>query len=77
MRREPELLGQTVVVTGGHAGLGFETGRRARAEGANVSHTGRNPERLQNAARDLGALTTTTFDAIEANAELHREGTRK
>jgi hypothetical protein len=39
--------------------------------------TGRKPERLQNAARDLGALNTTTFDAIEANAELHREGARK
>ena len=30
--------------------------------------TDRNPERLQNAARDLGALNTTTCDAIEANA---------
>jgi hypothetical protein len=39
--------------------------------------TGRNPERLQNAARDLGALNTTTFDAIGSNAELHIEGTRK
>jgi NAD(P)-dependent dehydrogenase (short-subunit alcohol dehydrogenase family) len=34
IRREPELLGQTVVVIGGSAGIGLETGRRARAEGA-------------------------------------------
>jgi hypothetical protein len=27
--------------------------------------TGRNPEHLQNAATDLGALNTTTFDAVE------------
>ena len=33
-RREPELPGQTVVVIGGSAGIGLETARRARAEGA-------------------------------------------
>jgi NAD(P)-dependent dehydrogenase (short-subunit alcohol dehydrogenase family) len=33
-QREPELLGQTVVVIGGCAGIGLETARRARAEGA-------------------------------------------
>ena len=34
IHREPELLGQTVVVIGGSSGIGFETARRARAEGA-------------------------------------------
>jgi NAD(P)-dependent dehydrogenase (short-subunit alcohol dehydrogenase family) len=34
--REPELLGQTVVMIGGGAGIGLETARRARVEGANV-----------------------------------------
>ena len=29
IHREPELLGQTVVVVGGSAGIGFETARRA------------------------------------------------
>ena len=29
--REPELLGQTVVLIGGSAGIGLETARRARA----------------------------------------------
>ena len=32
--REPELRGQTVVVIGGSAGIGLETARRARGEGA-------------------------------------------
>ena len=41
---EPELLGQTVVVIGGSAGIGLETARRARAEGADVVLTGRNPD---------------------------------
>src|SRR5215472_3981563 len=61
--REPELAGQTVVVIGGSAGIGLETARRARAEGADVILTARNPERLQRAASELGALRSAAFDA--------------
>ena len=61
--REPALLGQTVVVIGGSAGIGFETARRARAEGANIILTGRSTERLQQASSELGALSTAAFDA--------------
>ena len=61
--REGQLQGQTVVVIGGSAGIGFETARRAGAEGAKLILTGRNPERLQRAAIELGALSTATFDA--------------
>jgi len=63
--REPELLGQTVVVIGGSAGIGLETARRARAEGANVILTGRNPERLQRAASELAASASAAFDATD------------
>jgi NAD(P)-dependent dehydrogenase (short-subunit alcohol dehydrogenase family) len=63
-QREPELLGQTVVVIGGSAGIGLETARRARAEGAKLILTGRNPDRLQRAASELDALTTA-FDATD------------
>jgi len=62
-QREPELLGQTVVVIGGSAGIGLETARRARAEGASVILTGRNPERLKQAALELDAQRTAAFDA--------------
>src|SRR5258708_2746436 len=65
MQREPELLGQTVVVIGGSAGIGFEPARRARAEGARVILTGRNPESLQRAASELDALSTAAFDATD------------
>jgi NAD(P)-dependent dehydrogenase (short-subunit alcohol dehydrogenase family) len=65
IQREPELLGQTVVVIGGSAGIGLETGRRARAEGAKLILTGRNPERLELAARELGALSNAAFDATD------------
>jgi NAD(P)-dependent dehydrogenase (short-subunit alcohol dehydrogenase family) len=46
IQREPELLGQTVVVIGGSAGIGLETARRARAEGAELILTGRNLSRV-------------------------------
>jgi NAD(P)-dependent dehydrogenase (short-subunit alcohol dehydrogenase family) len=52
---EPELLGQTVVVIGGSSGIGFETARRARAEGAKVILAARNPERLKHAASEVDA----------------------
>ena len=65
VQREPELLGQTVVVIGGSAGIGLETARRARAEGAEVILTGRNPDRLQRAASELDALSTAAFDATD------------
>src|SRR5581483_8030274 len=63
--REPQLLGQTVVVIGGSSGIGFETARRARAEGAELILTGRNPERLQQAALALEALSSAAFDATD------------
>lgn len=63
--REPELRGQTVVVIGGSAGIGLETARRARNEGAKVIITGRDPERLQRAASDVDAESTAAFDATD------------
>jgi NAD(P)-dependent dehydrogenase (short-subunit alcohol dehydrogenase family) len=69
--RTPDLVGQTVVVIGGSAGIGLETARRARAEGADVILTGRSPERLQEAARDVGAIGTAAFDATD-DARLER-----
>jgi NAD(P)-dependent dehydrogenase (short-subunit alcohol dehydrogenase family) len=67
-QREPELVGQTVVLIGGSAGIGLETARRARSEGANVILTGRTPERLEQAARDVDAQGTAAFDATDAGA---------
>jgi NAD(P)-dependent dehydrogenase (short-subunit alcohol dehydrogenase family) len=67
-QREPELLGQTVVVIGGSAGIGLETARRARAEGADIILTGRNPDRLERAAAELGALSSSAFDATDPAA---------
>jgi len=68
MSSEPDLLGQTVVVIGGSAGIGLETARLARAHGARVIVTGRDPARLQRAASELGALSSAAFDATDATA---------
>ena len=63
--RGPELAGQTVVVIGGSAGIGLETARRARAEGADVILAARNPDRLKQAALEVGAQRTSAFDATD------------
>jgi NAD(P)-dependent dehydrogenase (short-subunit alcohol dehydrogenase family) len=63
--RAPALAGQTVVVIGGSSGMGLETARRARSEGAKVILTGRDPKRLEDAARELGALSSAAFDVTD------------
>src|SRR5947208_6990977 len=63
-----KLLDQTVVLLGGSAGIGLETARLARSEGAEVVLVGRNAERLERAAQDLGARSTAAFDANDPAA---------
>jgi NAD(P)-dependent dehydrogenase (short-subunit alcohol dehydrogenase family) len=63
--REPQLAGQTVVLIGGSAGIGLETARLARTEGADVILTARDPGRLQRAADEVGALRAEAFDATD------------
>ncbi len=65
---EPELAGQTVVVIGGSAGIGLETARRARTEGADIILTGRSPDPLKRAAVEVGARRTAAFDANDSAA---------
>jgi NAD(P)-dependent dehydrogenase (short-subunit alcohol dehydrogenase family) len=62
---QPELLGQTVVVIGGSSGIGLETARRARAEGAEIILTGRDRGRLEQAATEIGASDVAAFDATD------------
>lgn len=53
---------------GGSAGIGLETARRARAEGADVIITGRNVERPNQAGEEVGAERTAAFDANDTAA---------
>ena len=64
MTGNAELSGQTVLVIGGSSGIGLETARRARAEGAGLILTARNADRLHRAGLELGAHIAT-FDAAD------------
>jgi len=64
IQREPELLGQTVVVIGGSSGIGLEIARRACAQGASLILTARDPDHLQRVGIELGA-GVTAFDATD------------
>jgi len=61
----PAMAGQTVVLIGGSRGIGLETARLARAQGAEVILTARDPARLEEAAREVGARDTTAFDVSD------------
>lgn len=58
---EQQLTGQTVLVLGGSAGIGLETARRTRDEGADVILTARDPDRLHAIGLELGA-SISAFD---------------
>jgi len=62
--RERDLRGQTVLVIGGSSGIGLETARLARANGADIILTARDPDRLHRAGRELGA-SIAAFDATD------------
>jgi NAD(P)-dependent dehydrogenase (short-subunit alcohol dehydrogenase family) len=70
VRHEPQLLGQTILVIGGSAGIGLATARRAHEEGAEVILTARDPDRLDRAALSLrarsAAFDATDFDRLGA-----------
>lgn len=64
-RHEPALVGQTVVVIGGSAGIGLETARLAREAGADVILTARDADRLKRVGLELGAASIAAFDATD------------
>jgi NAD(P)-dependent dehydrogenase (short-subunit alcohol dehydrogenase family) len=55
-------------VIGGSSGIGLETARQARAEGAELVLAGLDRGRLEDAAAELGAKQTAAFDATDPEA---------
>jgi NAD(P)-dependent dehydrogenase (short-subunit alcohol dehydrogenase family) len=51
-----KLDGKTAVVTGGSSGIGYATAKKIRELGAKVIITGRNPEAVEKAAKEIGAV---------------------
>jgi NAD(P)-dependent dehydrogenase (short-subunit alcohol dehydrogenase family) len=62
--RELRLAGQTVVVIGGTSGIGLETARLARTEGADLIITARETERLHRVGREVAAKIAA-FDVTD------------
>ena len=50
-----KLNGKVAVVTGGNSGIGYASAKDLIDNGAQVVITGRNPEAVNRAARELGA----------------------
>ena len=60
------LVGKTVVVTGGNSGIGYATANKLKDSGANVIITGRNKEAVEEAESSLGV---TGIVADQANLD--------
>jgi uncharacterized oxidoreductase len=60
-----KTTGNTILITGGSAGIGFEFAKAFSAKGNHVIITGRNEERLQKAAAQLTNVTPVVFDVAD------------
>lgn len=68
----PKLMNLTnakVLITGGSGGIGFETARQLIQTGAKVAICGRNYEKLQKAAAEIGALPIHADVSIEEDVK--------
>ena len=61
------LAGKNVIVTAGSGGLGYYIARGYAAEGASVTVSARNPERLEQAVAKIRAETGGTVNAVVAD----------
>ena len=68
---QSRLQGKTAVITGGTTGLGFETARQYVAQGARVIITGRNEQRLAEAAQELGPQAIPVRSDVASLADLN------
>ena len=64
------LKGKTVLITGGTSGIGLATAKLFLAEGAQLAITGRDPERLAAAQKELGGETLVIRSEAGSLAEI-------
>lgn len=63
-----KTTGNTILITGGSAGIGLEMARQFVALGNKVIITGRDGERLKKAAAELGNVTAINSDVSDAKS---------
>lgn len=63
-----KTTGNTILITGGSAGIGFEFAKAFAAKGNHVIITGRNEERLNKAAAQLQNVTPIVYDVVDKAA---------
>lgn len=63
-----DLRNANALVTGGGSGIGLETARLLRSKGANVVICGRDRDKLERAAADIGAVAIQADVSVEADA---------
>jgi NAD(P)-dependent dehydrogenase (short-subunit alcohol dehydrogenase family) len=64
------MLGQTVLLIGGSSGIGLETARYARGEGAEVILVGRDQDRRPVLGLAVGGAITAAMPTLVANLAL-------
>ncbi|OCR22403.1 short-chain dehydrogenase [Pseudomonas syringae] len=67
-----KLTDKVALITGGTSGIGLETAKRFRDEGAHVIVTGINPGRLEDAREELGADAMVICADLRKSAEMDR-----
>ena len=67
-----KLQNKVALITGGTSGIGLETAKLFRAEGAKVIVTGTNPERLEAAGKELGDDALVLSVDLRKPAEIER-----
>lgn len=67
-RRARTFAGRHAVITGGSEGIGLTVARRLVAAGAAVTLVARRPDRLEEAAREVGGARTLSLDVSDEAA---------